>query len=112
MAIGLPLTGMRNRRAEPAPCVLDGEAAEHEGVARIARDGFDARLQPLVGREFAAQVELADIFLEKADEIGGAIGQRRIDADIGAIEAISRGADAHGLVAALIVHVALLGHAG
>ena len=62
--------------------VLDGEAAEHEGIARIARDGFDAGLQALVGREFAAQVELADIFLENAGEVGGAIGQRRINADV------------------------------
>ena len=83
MAMGLPLTGMRKRRASTCGHgVLHGEAAEHEGIARVARDGFDAGLQALVGGEFAAQFQLADIFLENAGEVGGAVGERRVDADI------------------------------
>ena len=68
MAIGLPL----HRHAEDARQhlrhgVVHRQAAEHERVARIATDRFDARLEPLIGRKIPADLELADVLLEKAE---------------------------------------------
>ena len=107
--MGLPATGMRKMR--DSTCghgVLHRQAAEHEGIARVAADGFDARLQALVGGQFAAQFELADIFLEQADQVRGAVGNRRVDADVGGVGQFAAAHDAVA-VAALVVHVAHLG---
>jgi hypothetical protein len=91
MAMGLPFTGTRKMRLRTCGhVVLHGQRAEHEAVARVAADGFQLGLEALVGGEFATQVELADVFFEHAGQIGGAVGNGRVDADVGVLDQAGR----------------------
>ena len=48
MVIGLLLTGTRKMRLEHLRhAVVDGERAEHEGVAAVLRDGISMRVRSL-----------------------------------------------------------------
>ena len=77
-----------DRHAEDAAehlrhAVVDGERAEHEGVAAVLRDGIDARAQLAVGRKVALVLELAHALVDEAGEVGDAIGDGRVDGEAG-----------------------------
>ena len=58
----------------------DGGVLEHEAVARMIAEGFDALEQLVVDRHARAVFELAHAVVDHRDEVFDPVGHRRIDA--------------------------------
>ena len=95
MVIGLPSAGRRNSWLQRLGhgVAADVGVVEHEGVARIVAHGFDARDQLVIDHARGAVFQLAHALVDQRDQVGQAIGHRRVAgvADALGIDALEAG---------------------